>query len=147
VRTSSLVVAGAVAFALAIAIGLGAFAAGHYTESTSTVTVAGTPGWLVSAQELRRALERCGAASGYKSFGEKDWFNLGADWLVKQQDKESGAWDGANNPSTSFALLFLGRGRSPCAALAGASAYAPLAAATAAAWPSPRGRPPAIPPA
>jgi mono/diheme cytochrome c family protein len=43
VRTSSLVVAGAVALALAIAIGLGAFAAGHYSRATTTVTVAGTP--------------------------------------------------------------------------------------------------------
>ena len=63
------------------------------------------------------AIERCGAASGYKSFGDKDWFNLGADWLIKEQNKESGSWDGANNPSTSFALLFLGRGRSPVAVL------------------------------
>ncbi len=63
------------------------------------------------------AIERCGAASGYKSFGDKDWFNLGADWLIKEQNKESGSWDGANNPNTSFALLFLGRGRSPVAVL------------------------------
>lgn len=61
------------------------------------------------------AVERCGAASGYKSFGDKDWFNLGADWIVKQQNKDTGSWEGANNPSTSFALLFLGRGRSPVA--------------------------------
>ncbi len=63
------------------------------------------------------AVERCGAASGYKSFGDKDWFNLGADWLVKNQNKDNGSWEGANNPSTSFALLFLGRGRSPVAVI------------------------------
>jgi hypothetical protein len=63
------------------------------------------------------AIERCGAASGYKFFGETDWFTNGADWLIKEQNKETGAWDGANNPSTSFALLFLGRGRAPVAVI------------------------------
>jgi hypothetical protein len=61
------------------------------------------------------AIERCGAASGYKAFGTNDWFKLGADWLVKDQNKETGSWDGANNFNTSFALLFLARGRSPVA--------------------------------
>jgi hypothetical protein len=60
------------------------------------------------------AVERCGAASGYRYFGEHDWFKEGADWLVKNQ-AENGSWEGTNNPSTSFALLFLGRGRAPVA--------------------------------
>jgi hypothetical protein len=77
----------------------------HFTDSFS-------PPW---AYYTLFAVERCGAASGYKTFGTHDWFAEGADWLIKQQNKESGAWDGANNPSTSFALLFLGRGRSPVA--------------------------------
>lgn len=59
-------------------------------------------------------LERCGAASGYRYFGTHDWFAEGADWLVKHQ-AENGSWEGDNNPSTSFALLFLGRGRAPVA--------------------------------
>lgn len=63
------------------------------------------------------AIERCGAASGYKAFGTNDWFNVGADWLVKQQNKETGSWEGDANYSTSFALLFLARGRSPVAVL------------------------------
>ena len=63
------------------------------------------------------AIERCGAASGYKAFGTNDWFNVGADWLVKQQNKETGSWEADNNPSTSFALLFLARGRSPVAVI------------------------------
>ena len=63
------------------------------------------------------AIERCGAASGYKFFGTTDWFNSGADWLIKEQNKETGAWDGANNPNTSLALLFLGRGRAPIAVM------------------------------
>jgi mono/diheme cytochrome c family protein len=41
-RTATLLVFSGVAVLAAIAIGLGAFAAGHYTRSTSTVTVAGT---------------------------------------------------------------------------------------------------------
>jgi hypothetical protein len=60
------------------------------------------------------AIERCGAASGYRYFGEHDWFAEGADWLIKQQ-AENGSWEGDNNASTSFALLFLGRGRAPVA--------------------------------
>jgi len=59
-------------------------------------------------------IERCGSASGYRYFGTHDWFAEGADWLIKHQGSD-GSWEGANNPSTSFAILFLGRGRAPVA--------------------------------
>ena len=60
------------------------------------------------------AVERCGAASGYKFFGTSNWFEFGADFIVKAQ-AEDGSWDGKNNFNTSFAILFLARGRSPIA--------------------------------
>lgn len=60
------------------------------------------------------SIERCGASSGYKFFGENNWFAKGADWLVQKQ-AESGSWSGVYNPDTSFALLFLARGRAPVA--------------------------------
>jgi len=58
-------------------------------------------------------VERAGLASGYKYFGTTDWFTLGADVLMRSQDKETGVFGGGYSPviSTSFAVLFLVRGR------------------------------------
>ncbi len=56
-------------------------------------------------------IERIGVASGYKYFGAVDWFSAGADALLKSQNKSTGAWGDEIN--TSFALLFLSRGRAP----------------------------------
>lgn len=55
-------------------------------------------------------VERIGVASGLKYFGKVDWYQSGADWLVKNQHK-TGSWGSVVN--TSFALLFLSRGRAP----------------------------------
>ena len=58
-------------------------------------------------------IERIGVASGYKYIGDVDWFQAGADALLRQQSK-TGAWSQyGNEPGTSFALLFLSRGRAP----------------------------------
>ena len=59
------------------------------------------------------AIERCGAASGYKTFGMHDWFKEGSDWLIEKQNKETGAW--GQIPESSFAVLFLAKGRAPVA--------------------------------
>ena len=56
-------------------------------------------------------VERVGVASGLKYFGKVNWYQHGADWLVKKQGK-SGAW-GSDEQDTAFAVLFLARGRSP----------------------------------
>jgi hypothetical protein len=56
------------------------------------------------------AMERVGMASGFKYFGEHDWYGIGADALVKRQNKE-GSWGSV--PETAFAVIFLSRGRSP----------------------------------
>ena len=63
-------------------------------------------------------LERAGRLAGVRFFGPHDWYRLGAEELVHEQDKLNGFWRGAlveNDPvlSTSFALLFLAKGRAP----------------------------------
>lgn len=59
-------------------------------------------------------VERVGVASGHKYFGEADWYRSGAAWLIREQD-ERGRWSGywGSDVGTSFALLFLVRGRQP----------------------------------
>ena len=54
-------------------------------------------------------VERVGLASGYKYFGKKDWYKLGAAELVRTQ--HGGGW--GDLPNTVFSLLFLVRGRAP----------------------------------
>ncbi len=63
-------------------------------------------------------LERAGRLAGARFIGEHDWYRLGAEHLVREQDKLSGSWQGEfveKDPvlATSFALLFLAKGRSP----------------------------------
>ena len=63
-------------------------------------------------------LERAGRLSGIRYFGKHDWYREGAEELVHEQDKLEGSWRGVQIEqvpviSTSFALLFLAKGRSP----------------------------------
>jgi len=63
-------------------------------------------------------LERAGRLSGVRFIGERDWYRLGSEELVEQQNKLSGSWEGQlfeknNVLATSFALLFLAKGRAP----------------------------------
>lgn len=63
-------------------------------------------------------LERSGRLTGQRYFGEHDWYRAGAEELVHQQDKLSGAWTGAHFEAdklvaTSFSILFLAKGRAP----------------------------------
>jgi hypothetical protein len=64
-------------------------------------------------------LERAGRISGRRFFGVHDWYRLGAAHLIKTQ-KGTGAWQGVGGlgedselVATSFALLFLSKGRRP----------------------------------
>lgn len=64
-------------------------------------------------------VERIGVASGRKYFGGVDWYQVGAEFLVKNQG-EDGAWGSEDDnhnarkiPNTCFALYFLTRGRAP----------------------------------
>lgn len=56
-------------------------------------------------------LERIGVASGYKYFGTTDWYQDGAEFLVRNQEP-GGGW-GRDVSDTCFAILFLVRGRAP----------------------------------
>jgi hypothetical protein len=67
-------------------------------------------------------LERVGRLTGLRFFGSHDWYREGADKLVHDQDKLQGFWQGAGPTegqepvgliTTSFALIFLGRGGAP----------------------------------
>ena len=66
-------------------------------------------------------MERAGRLSGQRFFGEHDWYREGAEKLVHDQDKLQGFWQGAgpveganeHEVTTSFALLFLAKGRAP----------------------------------
>lgn len=58
------------------------------------------------------AVERVGLASGYKNFGDQDWYKIGAAKLLSLQ-KPNGSWGGAH--TTGFAILFLTRGQHPVA--------------------------------
>lgn len=63
-------------------------------------------------------IERTGRLSGLRFIGEHDWYREGCVRLVKMQ-KDNGAWqvnalfDNMAIVSTSFALLFLSKGRTP----------------------------------
>ncbi len=61
-------------------------------------------------------LERAGRLSGVRFFGQNDWYRLGAEELVRSQNKLSGFWTGGGETdivATSLALLFLAKGRAP----------------------------------
>ena len=64
-------------------------------------------------------LERVGRLTGRRFIGRHDWYREGAELLVGQQDPGDGSWrgfgHGEDNPliATSFALLFLAKGRRP----------------------------------
>ena len=61
-------------------------------------------------------LERAGRLTGRRYFGAHDWYREGAERFVAAQNAGSGAWlGGGGGPvvSSSFALLFLAKGRAP----------------------------------
>ncbi|MFB3893532.1 MAG: DUF4159 domain-containing protein [Phycisphaerae bacterium] len=55
-------------------------------------------------------IERVGLASGYKYFGNNDWYRLGAQGALNSQGADGG-WGSVVD--TAFHMLFLVRGRSP----------------------------------
>jgi hypothetical protein len=64
-------------------------------------------------------VERTGRMSARRFIGQHDWYREGSEMLVRTQDNLSGFWKGTGtqeaNPhvGTSFALLFLAKGRRP----------------------------------
>jgi Domain of unknown function (DUF4159) len=64
-------------------------------------------------------LERAGRLSGQRYLGGQDWYRIGCEYLVSEQNS-NGCWVGEDRigdtskvVSTSFALLFLAKGRTP----------------------------------
>ena len=63
-------------------------------------------------------VERVALATGYKYFGQRDWYRYGATKLIGQQEadgswKSEGTRSGGDHVTTAYALLFLVRGRRP----------------------------------
>jgi len=64
-------------------------------------------------------VERVGRLTGRRFIGRHDWFREGSEFLLGQQDRFSGYWRGETAAeqnalvATSFALLFLSKGRRP----------------------------------
>jgi serine/threonine protein kinase len=63
-------------------------------------------------------LARTGTLAGVRFLGQHDWYRLGAQELLKTQTKAEGWWQGVNVEAdkalaTSFAVLFLAKGRAP----------------------------------
>lgn len=63
-------------------------------------------------------LERAGRLTGQRYLGQHDWYREGAEELVRIQDPVVGCWvgtgaEGNRLVATSFALLFLAKGRTP----------------------------------
>ncbi len=56
-------------------------------------------------------IERVGVASGYKYFGKLNWYEHGAEFLVRRQNPDGAFGNGVID--TSFALMFLARGQAP----------------------------------
>jgi hypothetical protein len=59
-------------------------------------------------------IERAGRLTGLRFIGQHDWYRVGCQYLVQTQGAD-GSWRGENGSivSTSFALLFLSKGRTP----------------------------------
>jgi hypothetical protein len=65
-------------------------------------------------------VERAGVLAGTYTFGQKDWWETGATWLLREQE-DWGAWPKgptlSDTINTCFALLFLRRATIPLAPL------------------------------
>jgi hypothetical protein len=97
---------------------------GHYAENRPAATALGWIGRQLQF-DLKMAVyynlygvERAGRLSGLRFLGDHDWYREGCEFLVRRQ-KENGSWrddtqwDNWPVVSTSFALLFLSKGRMP----------------------------------
>jgi Domain of unknown function (DUF4159) len=65
-------------------------------------------------------IERVGRLSGQRFIGRVDWYREGCEYLVREQNPDGGwtqdkstSYDATSIISTSFALLFLSKGRTP----------------------------------
>ncbi|HEV8061783.1 MAG TPA: DUF4159 domain-containing protein, partial [Gemmataceae bacterium] len=87
-------------------------------------------GWISNSFSIRRrsdatfynlyGIERAGRLTGLRFLGEYDWYRMGCEYLTEPGvQQENGSWFGPGphdtwpTISTSFALLFLSKGRTP----------------------------------
>lgn len=99
---------------------------GHYQENKP---IADALKWIAEHFQIERlrggnvyyniyGLERAGRLTGLRFLGDHDWYREGCEFLVDGQ-REDGSWhqpggfDNWHAISTSFALLFLSKGRTP----------------------------------
>src|SRR5439155_20073453 len=104
----------------------GADGCGQYEENKATVAALG---WIGKRFRLEPrpypafynlyGIERAGRLSGRRFFGEHDWYREGCEYLIPKQ-RDDGSWQLNASPfdrwpviSTSFALVFLSKGRTP----------------------------------
>ncbi|MEZ6086722.1 MAG: DUF4159 domain-containing protein [Pirellulaceae bacterium] len=79
--------------------------------------VSANPGVRVHGLYYLYALERVGRLTGQRLIGGHDWYREGAEYLLERQDDFEGFWRGVGHDDsiatvgTSFALLFLGKGK------------------------------------
>lgn len=78
---------------------------GRHWSPTNNFRLPGEQEGKCSAQYYLFCSERVGLASGYKYFGDHDWYREGASYLVN--------YPGSSEPDKALALLFLIRGRWP----------------------------------
>lgn len=82
-------------------------------------SVAGNPGRGMWVLYYLYGLERVGRMTSQRFIGGHDWYREGANFLVERQVPISGCWKGSGPGEsneligTSFALLFLSKGRRP----------------------------------
>ena len=97
-------------------------------EESTNQSLQGGIDWLASNFDVRQnpgsgqwhlyylyGLERAGRLAGRRFFGNHDWYRDGASVLIQRQERLEGYWDGQSGRevNTSFALLFLAKGRAP----------------------------------
>lgn len=88
----------------------------HFSVRYNPGTDAGSDTWLYY---YLYGLERVGRLTSRRFIGSNDWYREGADFLLRRKGALSNRWKaganmaGADVLSTSFALLFLSKGRRP----------------------------------
>jgi hypothetical protein len=90
-------------------------------QSSATPREKGLRGWMQTGggtwiHYMLFGYERVGEATGYTRFGDRSWFEEGADFLLRTQSSR-GSWSGSGGPEvdTAYAVLFLSRGLAPVA--------------------------------
>jgi hypothetical protein len=99
----------------------------HCGEYTENPQIARALAWIARGFTVRYrkslyynlyGLERAGRLTGLRYFGNHDWYYKGCEFIVEAQNRNDGSWSPQGHDhnkvvATSFALLFLSKGRTP----------------------------------